>query len=93
MSGFLTLSLTTIVLVGYSLVPSLNAFCHIYGLFTGSLVGYILLIRPRVDGNGNELSRTKGQKILVCLAGAAIFIEMVVFSTLFGLDDVYESCE
>jgi len=103
-SGFLMLFLTTTVLVGYSLIPALNAFAHLFGLFTGSLMGYILLIRPRVevefdkiktDSEGNEvlLKRTFGQKVRVYLAGFTIFIELLVFATLFGVDDVYEACE
>jgi len=46
--SFALLLVSTIALVGYSLLPDLNAFAHVFGLFTGSLIGDIVLIRPRV---------------------------------------------
>jgi hypothetical protein len=72
-------------------------------------VGYILLIRPRVDAEEWEkyqsrvsrgdstppqkMQRTPVQKALVVLAIAAIAIEIIVLAYLVGVDNVYDSCE
>jgi hypothetical protein len=98
-TGFLMLALTSLFLICYSLDPSFNAFCHIGGLFTGSLVGYILMIRPRIDreefekGNIVRMPLEPHQKALKFAAGAAIVCELITLVHFFGVDDVYEACK
>jgi len=96
-SGFVQLSFSTFIAIGFTLIPWVNAFAHLAGFITGSAVGYIVLIRKRVYTNrsGNERAKelTSCQKLLMFSSAAFIVMEILVLAVLWGEADVYSQCE